>query len=39
MVIYYEKYRRKNKALVLGSDRMCTVLKKIRNGTMNVKKK
>ena len=31
MVIYYEKYRRKNKALVLGSDRMCTVLKKIRN--------
>ena len=31
MVIYYEEYRRKNKALVLGSDRMCTVLKKIRN--------
>ena len=31
MVIYYEGYRRKNKALVLGSDRMCTVLKKIRN--------
>lgn len=31
MVIYYEGYRRKNKALVLGSDRMCTVLEKIRN--------
>lgn len=31
MIIYYEEYRRKNKALVLGSDRMCTVLKKIRN--------
>ena len=31
MVICFEKYRRQNKALVLGSDRMCTVLKKIRN--------
>lgn len=31
MIICFEKYRRQNKALVLGSDRMCTVLKKIRN--------